>query len=79
MSDADAEAMPPMVSEPLLFTFAQPFKTEVFNKLPEWIQKEIMSSDEYKELYPSGAQQATAKPAATAAGEAPAKKKNVPF
>lgn len=34
----------------ILFNFNPPFKTEVFNSLPEFIQKKIKSSDEYIKL-----------------------------
>lgn len=76
MSDADAEKMPSQENEGLCFTFAQPFKTEIFNKLPAWVQKEITSSEEYKELYPSQGQPQAQASSQVANG---AKKKNVPF
>ncbi len=79
MSDADCEAMPPMIHEELVFTFKDPFNTEVFNKLPKWVQDKIKKSEEYVERY-GGAAAATTQPAATTANAAPgAKKKNVPF
>jgi hypothetical protein len=79
MSDADCAAMPAMIHEELVFTLREPFNTEVFNKLPEWVQTDIKSSEEYIERYGVAAagvnQPANATPP-PAPGE---KKKNVPF
>ncbi|HYG50481.1 MAG TPA: hypothetical protein VD905_06240 [Flavobacteriales bacterium] len=47
---AEGTVVPAMKTKPFLFNFNPPFKTEIFNSLPEWIQKIIQTSDEYKAL-----------------------------
>lgn len=85
MNDKDSDAMPPMINKEIFFTLAAPFKTEAYNMLPKWAQKEITTSEEYMTLYPTpGAAGPGQNPAAnttttnTTATPA-AKKKNVPF
>lgn len=69
-------AVPEQRTPRRVFTFNPPFKTEVFNALPKWIQEKIQKSDEYKAL--AGTSTTTA-PAANPFGQETVTKGNMPF
>jgi hypothetical protein len=78
----DSEEIPPCTKEPLLFTFAPPFKQAAFDRLPQFLQEKIKSSDEYRENYGDLAKAEVASPVSAApfttqTAEAP--KKKMPF
>jgi len=75
----DGLEVPAQSNKSTLFNFNPPFKTEVFNSLPEFIQNKIKSSDEYKALggeAPASTSQSSTQATAATTG---AKKKGLPF
>jgi hypothetical protein len=44
-----------MINKPLIFVYKTPFDTETFNRIPEWIQKKMKTSNEYKQALEGGA------------------------
>jgi hypothetical protein len=79
---ADTEPIADMVNKSFLFSFTPPFKTEVFNKLAKFVQDDIKSSDEYKELYGASAQGTITQPTntTTTGNASPVNKRlDVPF
>jgi hypothetical protein len=76
---AEGTVVPVMKNKPYLFNFNPPFKTEVFQSLPEWVRKIIESSDEYKELTTGAVGTTTAAPANAVQPTVSSTGKKLPF
>lgn len=50
----DATPVPAMINKPLIFNYTNPFNSEAFDRIPEWIQKKMKTSDEYKQALGAG-------------------------
>jgi hypothetical protein len=44
----------PLVNKSLIFTYRNPFNTEAFDRIPEWIQKKMKTSQEYQQALGAG-------------------------